>query len=221
MLLGKNEVIEWIALNGTPYWNIRRNEKGARILSKAEPENLTIEESQAYLERVLDMFEKGTYHIDAYKKGMQPNQYLKSAFRIGSIGTGIEGSSIGSIDDIESRVMEKLRKEMEFDRLKTENEELRREIESVNHNVSRRLEPYIPHIIESVFGTKIETASASQVAGIPDEDLEDQQKRLEVAFSKWFEIEKESSPVIIVEKFIELAEKNPAMYAQAKKLLLG
>lgn len=224
MLLGKNEVLEWIELNGNPFWNLRRTEKGPRIFVKSEPDNLTIEESKQALSHVLDMMEKGTYHIDSWEKDRDSNnQWLKSGFRIGAFsGSGLENTAgIGNMDDIENRVMERLRKEIEFDRLKTENEELRREIDSVNYNVSKRLEPYIPHMIEGIFGKKIEGAPAAHIAGIPDEDLEDHQKRLEEAFNKWFEVEKELSPVIIVEKIVELARNDPRMYSQAKKLLFG
>ncbi|MBA7514351.1 hypothetical protein ES705_06379 [subsurface metagenome] len=224
MLLGKNEVIEWIELNGTPFWNLRRTEKGGIIFVKKEPDNLTIEESKQALSHVLDMLEKGTYHIDAWGKDrINSTQWLRSGFRIGAVsGSGQENTAgVGSMEDIENRVMERLRKEMEFDRLKTENEELRREIDSVSHQVSRRLVPYIPHMIEGLFGTKIGGAPATQVAGIPEEDLEDDQKRLEEAFSKWFKVEKESSPVTIVEKIVELAQNDPQMYSKAKKLLFS
>lgn len=221
MLLGKNEVIEWIGLNQTPFWSLRRNEKGDRIIVKDDPDNFTVEESQEYLGRVLDMFEKGIYHIWAHKKGDKAGQYLKTSFRLGAVSGSSDAAGIGDLGDIESRVMEKLKKEMEFERLKTENSELRAEIDSVNHNVSRRLEPYIPGIIEGIFGLKIQSDQAAQIAGIPPEDIKDQQKRMETAFEKWFEVEKESSPVILVEKIVELAEKDPEKYDMAKKLLIG
>jgi len=219
MLLGKSEVIDWIAFNNTPFFNLRRTEKGPRILVKNEPDNLTIEESQEYLGRVLDMLDKGTYHIDAWGAGWQNNQWVKSSFRLGPVA-GTEAAGIGDMGDIEARVMGKLKKEMEFERLKEENAELRQEIDSFNYRIGRRIEPYIPGIIEGVFGVKLQSEPPAQVAGIEDQDPEKDQERLERAFEKWFKIETEVSPVVLVEKIVELAEKDPKMYAQAKKMLL-
>ncbi|MBA7535418.1 hypothetical protein ES705_27673 [subsurface metagenome] len=228
MLKDKNEVIEWLALNNTPYWELSRSQKGDKITIKDEPENFAIEESQECLNRFLDMFEKGTYHIAAWKKvNSSHNQRFKSSFRLGGSSGSPENANIGNLGDIENRVTERLRKEMEFDRMKAEYEEMKREINSVNHQVSKRLVPYMPYIIEGifgingVFGTKIKGVPVANISEIPEEDLEDYQNRLEEAFKKWFEVEKELSPVIIVEKIVELAETDPSMYAQAKKLLFS
>ncbi len=226
MLLGKNEVIEWIGLNKTPFWSLQRTLNGEKIITKDEPDNFTVDESQEYLGRVLDMFEKGTYFIDAKKvKDANSKLHFKSSFRLGAVSGSTETAGIGDLGDIESRVMEKVKKEMEYERMKTENDELKREIDTINHQVSKRVAPYVPYMIEAamegIFGTKIKRAAAAQVAGIPPEDLEDQQERMEQAFKKWYESEKEVSPVVLVEKIVEMAEKDPEKYRMAKKLLMG
>lgn len=237
MLASKNEVLEWLELNNTPFWILRKTPNGGKMFEKSEPEDLSLEESKQYLSNVLEMLgNKGTYHIDAwddYNKKNASKQWFRTGFRIDDFQGYLKGyppgpgyqqgniPGIGNIDEIEHRIGERIRKDIEFDRLKTENEELIREIDSASNQISQRLLPYIPHLMDGLFGIKTENTPAENIAGIPDEDLEDHQNRLEKAFKDWFEMEKELSPVIIVEKIVELAHNNPQMYSQAKKLLFS
>jgi len=226
MLIGKNEVLEWIELNNTPYWNIRKSEKGPVVHPSHKNENLTVVESKEYLERVLNLYGQGTYFIEAYAKDQARNAWYKTSFNLGILPANIEGSAgiAGSgIADIKEQVKSELKQEMELDRLRQENIELRAEINSSQYRIGNKIEPYIPSIIEGLFDVKKVQVGQDQaeVAGLPGKKPEDYQKRLEAAFDEWFKMEKEVHPVELIEKIVNLAKTKPDQYKIAKTMLMN
>jgi len=221
MLIGKDDILEWIEINETPCWQIRRSEKGA-VIFPYKPDDPDLATSKGQLDKVLSMLGPGSYFIEAYKHGAGPNTWLKTAVRIGS------GDSAGGIisgfdpDTIKGQVKTEILKEMEFERLKQENEEMKLELDSVSHNLSKRIYPYIGILAEHVLGVQVqETGQPGPVAGVPDEQDQQLQRRLEIAFSKWIIIEKELHPVELIEKIVHLAETDRKTYEVAKKILTG
>jgi len=231
MLLGKTEVLEWIEMNDTPLWNIRRSANSPVIFPSGKKENLTIAESKEYLEKVMNMVHPGTYHIEASRPGQARNTWYKTSFQIGTITSNTEGLAgiSGGLEGIKEQVKTELKQEMELDRLRQENIDLKEEIDSWQHRVGNRLEPYIPAIIEGTFGLKKEYVGADQalapdqahVAGIPSDKAEDYQKRLEAAFDEWFTLEKKTSPVELIERIVKLAKTKPDQYRIAKTMLMN
>jgi len=232
MLLGKNEVLEWIELNNTPLWNIRRSANSPVIFPSGKKENLTIAESKEYLEKVMNMVYPGTYFIEASHPGQARNSWYKTSFQVGTITAnteGLAGISGQGLEGIKEQVKSELKQEMELDNLRQENAELKAEVESWQHRVGNRLEPYIPAIIEGLFDVKKESVGAhgetgpdqAHVAGIPQDKAEDYQKRLEAAFDEWFTLEKKTSPVELIEKIVKLAKTKPDQYRIAKTMLMN
>lgn len=226
MLLGKTEVLEWIEMNNTPYWNIRRSEKGPVVHPSHKNENLTVGESKEYLERVLNLYGQGTYFIEAYAKDQARNAWYKSSFNLGSLPANIEGSAgiAGSgVEAIKEQVKSELKQEMELERLREENRLLHEEINSSQYRIGNKLEPYIPSIIEGLFDVKKEQIGQdhAQVAGLPGKKPQDYQKRLEAAFDEWFKLEKEIHPVALIEKIVNLAKTKPDQYKVAKAMLMN
>ena len=127
MLLGKSEVLQWIEMNETPYWSIRRTEKSPIIFPSKNDDKLSVAESKEYLERVLNMMQPGTYFIEAHGEGKGRNNWYKTSFcTAGSSNTaGIAGTEI-SVEKIKKDIMN----EMELDRLREENAELKKIIDS-------------------------------------------------------------------------------------------
>jgi len=233
MLLGKNEVLEWIELNNTPFWNIRRSANSPVIFHSGKKENLTVAESKEYLEKVMAMVYPGTYFIEASAPDQARNTWYKTSFNLG--GTipanteGLAGISGQGLEGIKEQVKSELKQEMERDRLRQENIDLKEEIDSWQHRVGNRLEPYIPAIIEGIFEVKKEHVGADQeaapdqahVAGIPPDKAEDYQKRLEAAFDEWFKLEKQVHPVELIERIVNLAQTKPDQYKIAKSMLMN
>ncbi len=229
MLIGRDKVVEYVRLNKSPLWDIRKTDGAAIIVPGPQEDGVNLEESLERLETALELLGPGVYHITCKpSKNTNSKHLLKSNFKV-PLEEGLPGHrqqpAIGMLseEEVERRVQEKLRAAEQERELK----ELREQMQELDNGMNRfltRLEPYLPAIIEGITGSPIVRSAKTpkmgeaQVAGIDSDD--EAQVRLEKAFAKWYELEKEVDPVELVEKIVDLAENNPGMYKTAKQMLM-
>ncbi len=239
MLQGRNNVIEFIRLNDTAFWYLRRSEKSEPVFTSGD-KDITIDESITRLNRCMDMLGTGTYFIEAWSTDGQKKMRNKDSF---TLGNGNESNqpisgfqqpiqdNTQNIHDAVAVAIDKLENKYKIEKLETrikelehQNKELNSEIDSWEHRVLGKLTPHIGSIID-VFGLKPKNIPISGVEqkqpnkDTPENMFTDQEAlRLNSAFEKWSKNENEY--VAIVEKIADMAENDTETYSIARIMLL-
>ncbi len=217
MIIGIEKVVEWLKMNKTPYWQIRKNEKSSVIIPSSQSEGLSITESADYFRQALNMLGPGHYFIMTYHNAddkKSPAGWLRTAIQVGEEGSQVAGfgNVAGSITEQVAAGIEQYRKDQELTELKQQVLEL----DNVITRAISRAEPYIPAIMEGL-GLK---AQHSAVAGIPYTGTEkDLEARLESALERWRKVDPNTDLVKIIEQIVILAETDPEKYKIAKSML--
>ena len=178
MLQGRNNVIEFIRLNDTAFWYLRRSEKSEPIFT-SDGKDITIDESISRLNRCMDMLGTRTYFIEAWSTDGQKKMRNKDSFTLGNgnesnnpIISGFQQpitDNSQSIHDAVSVAIDKLENKYKIEKLEAQikeleakNKELNNEIDSWEHRVLGKLTPHIGSLID-VFGLKPKSIPISGV----------------------------------------------------------
>ena len=233
MINSKEKVIEFLTINGSPFWYLRRSEKSDPIFTSGDSDDITLEESIARLNKCMDMLGVGTYFIEAWNSKGQTKMRQKDTFVIGSTDNNVLQNSFiaalpqptQNIDEAIAVAMEKYKTQLDLEQkakeiaeLKKENKELRTELDSAQTRIMSRLSPHIGGILEGL-GFKASQQAQTPISGIKEQQADEAQRRLEAAFEKW--AEKEPDCVLIVEKIAQMCINDPSTYAMAKGMLLN
>ena len=245
MITGKNKILDFVSLNNSPYWQVRRGEGSAPIMeyNPAPPILASIDESKTRLQTLLNMLDNGTYFIEAWESAGQKKGWFKDSFQINENGYGsfnpsqISGVQVPSItpEDIEKRISEALERDREkrrFEALEAENKDLLKRVKEINEandafwlRVMKRAEPYIEPIMNGL-GILPQTPApaTAAISGIHGNENKQQMAneindRAERALERWFE--KDQDCITLMEKIVELAETKPEIYTKAKGLLMN
>jgi hypothetical protein len=230
MIIGKNNLIEFIRTNQTPYWYLRRSEKSEPIFTCDDDTDKTVEESINRLNQVLGLLGPGNYFIEAWNKKGQTKMRAKDSFAfndnfIGSLANNQPATPNVDIQTEISKALSEYKKEQRIEQLEKElNEEKKKNKElessteaSIGRIVSRLNDTALGGII-AAFLPNYKPADA--ISGITQENLspEELTKRLEAAFEKWSKTE--NDPVTLIEKIAELATTDADTYRMAKNILI-
>lgn len=239
MLTGKDKVIDFLKFNEMKFWRLRRTDAGPFLFAQLD-ESFTMDDSMRRLTDALNYLDPGNYFIECGEGPSDKRGWHKTPFRIeggvlGMAGIGAMTMQTGiTPEEVSMKIAEALEKERaarkieELEKQLKEAQQKARELEQESNNFSNRLmtriEPYVGSILQGL-GINPQQP-AGRIAGIEDthfehmeEKAEDQQKRLEAAFERWSKYE--SDPALVIEKIVDLAESNPAVYAKAKNLLFN
>ena len=230
MIIGSDKLIEWVKANSAPYWRIMGGEKGPVIIQSDMKEGLTVDDSIPRLDQALKMIGTGTYTVDNWQTGQNQNSRYKTRFvmnqndNISAIGA-IQNQSIPDVQSEITKALNDYKRELELERLKSENTELKSEVDGVTFRILKRIEPYMGGIIEGVFP---DIKPAKAIAGTNTNNnsntdtvqaTQEEQNRLDNALENWSE--QDSDLITLVEEIAKLAKTDPAKYKMAKSLLMG
>lgn len=223
MITGKENIVQFIRFNQTPFWRIRRSEKTEPIADSGD-DRLTLDESISRLNQFFQILGPGTYFIESWATEGQKKMWCKDTIQLlpdnlrDAVVSGMNTNISPQVDVNEaiSRALNDYKTEVELKGLREENARLKLEITSIQNNtetVISRIWPKVEPYVGMIMGNK-EIASIGTV-GASDPD----QKRLEAAFELWQKSEPEV--VKLVEKIAELSNKDKSTYGMARNMLLN
>lgn len=233
MIVGSDNIITWFKGNDAPYWRILSGEKGGVIMQgDNENEILTVDDSLVKFQNALKLLSSGTYFVDNWKRGQNQNSRFKTRF-------GLNQSDVSPIDsmalntapvtDVQAEIakaVEDFKNKLEIERLRVENAELTKEVNSSTFKVMNRLEPYLGTIVEGLFpnaqgiGEQYNRQKDTPQTEEEMQDLDPQEKlQLETALGDW----SESDPdlLTLISKISKLAKEDPDTYKMAKTMLMN
>lgn len=228
MVIGAGKVVEWLEKNECTYWRIRSAEKGYVIYKSLDTDNLTVSDSANRLNECLSLMAAGTFFIEAWYSGLATNNYFKTRFTLDSSG------NIGSLNqnqyqqpaiDVDAKIrdaIEQYKNSIELERLRTENNELRGQVDTATFRILNRIEPYVGDILGSFFPKQhpVQIAGAKNKHNTEQEMATPQeQERLENAIETWSQTDGDFAT--LVEKIASLAKSDPATYNMAKNMLMN
>lgn len=231
MVTGKDQILKYLDLNKCPYWRLF-NFQGTNLIAQTEesPEQ-TIEAARAELDAILSVTGGGQYMLEAWESKDQKKGRYKTQFEIP--GTHPHSAGIGAISapsqavDVRAEIEKALHLERLSNKIETltaENaakdariKELEAEIDSSSARIQKRIEPWLPAIMQG-FGFKSEGSAAVTGSG-SESATPEEAARLEKAFGKWQDYE--TDVIVIVEKIANMAATNPSMYQTARGLLMS
>ncbi len=238
MIDNVEKVIDFLEVNELPHFIVATKDvENNRVFETFQDESF--EDSKNRFRKVMDVTHGNRFIIKARRDYKSTRGIFTEEFRNNkeedkstpsSIGTIPQTDGLISATELERRIKEseeRVRKEIEFEKIKAENDTLKKELkdtDDVKMRVLKRVEPYIGQIIGAFTG-KIAPQPQKQVAigmaGL-DEKIELDEKetadRFERAFSKW-QLH-EPNLLVLVEKLAEMAESKDMMYQLAKEKIL-
>jgi hypothetical protein len=226
MIIGKENVTQFIRYNKTPYWRIKRSESEQHFVANSgDEESLPLEESIMRLGQVFNILSPGNYFIEAWTTKGQTKSWNRDHFQILPENSAFVGSAqiqhaTNSSMDVQTEIQKALtnyKQEVELAELRRkvgelekENRELQASAESALGRIWTKVEPYI----NTYMGSNVKTG---ELPAIGKADVE--QKRLETAFETWQE--KEPDVITLVEKIAGMSHKDPGTYQMARQMLLN
>ncbi|MBP8040626.1 MAG: hypothetical protein KAZ36_01800 [Bacteroidales bacterium] len=237
MIQGRTNLIDFIRVNNTPHWYLRRSEKSDPVFTSGDEKEITLDESISRLNKCLDMLATGSYFIEAWETPGQKVMRKKDSFTLSGQGDGgqypISGTFPVPAEDSGAKIaaavaeaVEKLKTEQKIetmaDRIKElelENKELKKEADSWQGRVFSNIAPYVGTILQA-FGIDQGAGVSGTVAGQKENLFSDQEaQRLNKAFEQWSA--NENQYVDIVEKIAEMSANDNATYSMARGMLLS
>jgi hypothetical protein len=226
MVKGKENIMQWMRLNNTPFWKLFNAAKTMRFSESPQEETLTIEGSINLLSERLELLGGGQFFIEAWETKGQTKERKQALFEIA--GASGEISAIGALPAQSLNVREEVQKALEDYKkdLKIETLEARcKELEGLNkilqaqndsaeRRIVNKLLPFTDLFLNEKPGTMAKIAGE----GGDQTKAGDAQLRLETAFDKWSDVEPEC--VEIVEKIAGMAVNDKDTYAMARSILL-
>ncbi len=221
MIVGVNDLFEWIKLNDTRYWRLFTYTKSSELGNSGNSENLTSQGSTERLSRLLDIHGSARYIIQINKAYSWNKGHLESTLEIiPKDGQPVNEATISgiSIESVNAQVKEgidKFKVEQELKLLIEENKELKKENQEANplekrfDSILGIIEPYIPQIMG------FQKASVN-VAGF-EKEIEAAQEKVEKALTILNEIDPDLPQTLT--KLASFAQRDPAKYNTYKNLL--
>ncbi len=239
MIDSVEKVIDFLEINDLPHFVVATKEgENNRVFETLQDESF--EDSKNRFRKVMDITHGNRFVLKARRDYKSTRGIFTEEFRNNkeeekntpsSIGAVPQSDGFISVTELEKRIKEseaKVKQEIEYEQLKTENENLKKALkdtDDVKMRVLKRVEPYIGQILGAFTG-KITPQPHKQVAigmaGLNEEiELDEKEitERFEKAFSKWQQHEPDLLP--LVEKLAEMAESKDMMYQLAKDKILG
>lgn len=234
MLIGIDNVIDWIETNKTAYWQVKSsNSEKSNLIFSARPEDdgttIALEDSKTKLRRCLETMAPGNYAIQAWATAGQKKGWTATSFQItnspgSNSTTGIHGSGNagmqyqGQIQDVQKMIEEALDKERtknKIERLEadiTAKDKRIQELESELNSASIR----IGDRFDKVFGgLGIGMDNTQKPASVGN--IEDDSNRIGATMERWATIDHDFENVL--NGIVNLAETNPAKYQMGKNIL--
>lgn len=229
MLKGTANILDWLRTNETENFRIKSSEKGDTILQFRDNESATNEDAIHTLQRMIEMLEPGSYYIETWGHNSNQKDWKKTRFILGS-GSQISGLNIPMVpaigkEEIQEQIAKGIRDyqlQRDNEELKRENQELKAKYDNVIFRILERAEPYVGTILKGLFPGQGLNLQPSAISGIKEnQTMEDQKltQRAEKALEKWYDLDNDA--VLLMEKIGHLAQSNPAMYKQAKSILMN
>jgi hypothetical protein len=231
MIKGVANIIEWIRYNETENWKIRTGQKGEIIFSSPDDKSMTVEDTIIHLQKRLEMLEPGVYYLEAYKHGSSNNAWCKTRIIIGESSQG-GGNCLPAVSGFtKDQVQEEIQKALTQHQIKTDNERLKlenAELKSIQDSIELKMsdrilkyEPYIGALLDKLF-PEVKKQHQAAISGIENTNHMDENelaRRAEKAIEEWYRLDHDA--VIMMEYFVKLKLTNPAIYKQAKSIILN
>jgi len=94
MIIGKENVTQFIRYNKTPYWRIKRSESEQHFVANSgDEESLPLEESIMRLGQVFNILSPGNYFIEAWTTKGQTKSWNRDHFQILPENSAFVGSA--------------------------------------------------------------------------------------------------------------------------------
>jgi len=231
MIKGIANIIDWIRSNETENWKIRHSEKGAVIVSSPHNDSLTVDDTVDYFQKRIEMLEPGIYYMEAYKHGSSNNTWCKTRIVIGD-------SSQASLNNLpaisgftKDQVQEEIQKALAQYQIKTENERLQKENaelksvqDSTGFQLSKRINDFIPYIgaLLDRYFPEVKKQPQAAISGLENTNHMDENelaRRAEKAVEEWYSLDHDA--IVLMEYFVKLKQTNPAIYKQAKDIIMN
>lgn len=229
MIIGIDNILNWLETNKTPYWYVK-DFGGTNLIftAQADEETLALEDSKRKLSDCLKTLANGNYSIEAWQTAGQKKNWAKTKFQLTSSDNQPSNVGIGSLPSqnnflpqksVTELIEEALIREREknrIDRLETDLKqkdarikELEAEIDSLGTRIGKRF--------DQVFGGLLdmnEKASESNAIGSLDEESE----KVALLMERWSNADPQF--ISALEGLVKLAESDPNKYAMGKKLIM-
>lgn len=246
MIKNIDDVVKVLELNKIEYW---------RVLLKDADNSLVFESDDAgfasnvkRFREVMELCTGSRFYIKgSEKKGINRGNFYEEFRNLTDTptlnGAGnspvVQGLSPDEVERHVAQAITGLKAEMRMEQLEKENEELRKEVISINTPLNRvitKVEPYIGSILNTFIQKLVPSAPAIQLAGIelqPDEQTDEQtdeksttvnteqltpeHTRLMLALEKWHQADPEF--VNLIETIANMVHIKDPRYAMAKTML--
>jgi len=227
-------VADFLRDNNAIYWKVRlNNDKGHMLTSyPIDSETPTLDGSLVYFNRILNRLMAGRYFIEAWQTEGQKKEWNKTFFEVEGSGSESENKQMSqyfagignipneNIDDKIAKALTDYKKDQEIETLKAkvnllenEKKDLQLEIDSAQARIMKRLNPYLPELMEGLGFTKTQEGIAG--AGEIDIDSEALSKNLK----DWYDVDDEMPD--LVSKILNIAKNNKNTYQMAKNMLMS
>lgn len=252
MIDNVTKVIDWLNINELDYFVVQLKDTDNSRVFEAE-ESLSREDNIAKFRKVMDISKGSRFVIRAaYKKNDKRGLFYEE-FRnldaeptaaIGAMPHVAQAHTEADIDKLVDKRIAEIRMQEEFETMKRERDEFRREAErklSISETFMERATPYIGTLAEMAvpmlgkFLSNMFAGGNTQIAmsGIEtittttnnqnSEDMEinftdEQTERIEIALQKLAAAD--NDVIEIIEKIAEMAANKDPMFAMAKNMLL-
>lgn len=240
MITNVDKVVEFLQRNNLDYWKVRVKDADNYNVFESDDEK----PFEINVKRFRDVMELSTgsrYFLYASpKKGSARGNFYEEFQNLQNNQTAssvpqMQPATISGIteDEVQRRIntaISGFKTEMEIERLKNENQELKQELNATNTTQNRilaKIEPYIGTIISTLIPKLLGTKEIA-IAGIEQESPKytnneiqenmNEQERLVAALQKWQDADMDY--IRIIEVCAQMAVDNDPMYGMAKKMLL-
>lgn len=225
MLIGIQDVIDWIDSNRTPFWKVKDGggEKSNLIFS-AKPDDsmpIALEDSKIKLRQSLEKLAPGNYFIQAWSTEGQKKEWNNTRFQLtGSgvqIGQNFNGSSQAPQVDVMKIVEEALQKERTANKLERLEADVKakdariKELEAELNSSQTR----IGNRFEQILGPLFDMSTKTTPAAIGN--LSDEGERIGNLMERWAAADANFEQPL--KDIVHLAENNPSKYQMGKNLL--
>ena len=225
MISNVDKLLEFIDENGLTQFQVRTAPDKDAFLFKSR-DNESVAEAKERLKRVLEGAGLEKYYFEGSEKAGSTKGWFRTYFLTGqpqynATAAQISGTPHVSQEDIDDKIEQGVKRALErreLEELRSENKELRKEIEGYEENretlkvgALQQLTPYLGAILSKLMPQPTQVAVAGLTADNPCND------RLTEVINRLSLLDPDY--LLILEMLADIGEKNPAMIGVAKTTL--
>jgi chaperonin cofactor prefoldin len=229
MIIGIENIINWIETNKTPYWYVK-DFGGANIIfaSGTEDDSTSLEDSKNKLRGCLQTLANGNYSIESWHTVGQKKNWGKVKFQITNSDQTSNHVGIGNIHNLQPNIPQKSLEQLIEDALQKERtinkidrleadiklkdariKELETDLNSIGTRVSKR--------VEQVFGPMLDMQEIQKSNNASLGSLDEESEEIAQLLERWSNVDSEFKDTL--KNIVKLAETDSIKYNMGKQFL--